>query len=119
MKTRITFSVLFAIAASPLDSFSLFLTPVGAFTGIWCCRKMAGKLPTESLSSSLSHSQPASFCDLPGDPSLILTTNVNLGEQKLGVMKLCSKAIAEHTGKPESYVGKFVPFWWHFSPQRA
>jgi hypothetical protein len=27
------------------------------------------------------------FCDLPGDPSLILTTNVNLGDKKLDIMK--------------------------------
>jgi hypothetical protein len=68
---------------------------------------MAGRT---ALESSGLDSQP-SLCKLPGDPSLILTTNVDLGEQKLGVMKLCSKAIAEHTGKPESYVGKFVHLW--------
>jgi hypothetical protein len=27
------------------------------------------------------------FCDLPGDPSLILTTNVDLGSKKLEIMK--------------------------------
>ena len=27
------------------------------------------------------------FCDLPGDPSLILTTNVDLGDKKLEIMK--------------------------------
>jgi hypothetical protein len=27
------------------------------------------------------------FCDLPGDPSLILTTNVDLGSKKLDIMK--------------------------------
>ncbi|GKY97737.1 hypothetical protein MPSEU_000731900 [Mayamaea pseudoterrestris] len=44
------------------------------------------------------------FCHLPGDPSLILTTNVDLGDKKLDIMKACSKAIASATGKPESYV---------------
>lgn len=47
------------------------------------------------------------FCQLPGDPSLILTTNVDLGDKKLDVMKACSKAIAAATGKPESYVGRW------------
>jgi hypothetical protein len=45
------------------------------------------------------------FCDLPGDPSILLTTNMDLGGQKLDVMKSISKSIAKHTGKPESYVG--------------
>jgi hypothetical protein len=45
------------------------------------------------------------FCDLPGDPSLILTTNVDLGDKKLQIMKNISKAIEQHTGKPESYIG--------------
>mmetsp|Transcript_14087 Transcript_14087/g.32615 ORF Transcript_14087/g.32615 Transcript_14087/m.32615 type:complete len:165 (-) Transcript_14087:1339-1833(-) len=44
------------------------------------------------------------FCTLPGDPSLILTTNVDLGDKKLEIMKACSKAIAKNTGKPESYI---------------
>eukprot|EP00591_Stephanopyxis_turris_P013076 CAMPEP_0195530470 /NCGR_PEP_ID=MMETSP0794_2-20130614/33358_1 /TAXON_ID=515487 /ORGANISM="Stephanopyxis turris, Strain CCMP 815" /LENGTH=127 /DNA_ID=CAMNT_0040661987 /DNA_START=184 /DNA_END=564 /DNA_ORIENTATION=- len=41
---------------------------------------------------------------LPGDPSMVLTTNLDLGDKKLDVMKGISKAIATHTGKPESYV---------------
>lgn len=48
------------------------------------------------------------FCQLPGDPSLILTTNVDLGAKKMEIMKACSKAISQHTGKPESYIGRFV-----------
>lgn len=69
------------------------------------------------------------FCDLPGDPSLMLTTNVDLGSKKLEIMKGestyqnftfnksivplltfffstkgISKSIAKHTGKPETYV---------------
>ena len=36
----------------------------------------------------MSHIQPNHpFCNLPGDPSLILTTNVDLGSSKLDVMK--------------------------------
>lgn len=41
---------------------------------------------------------------LPGDPSLNLVTNADLGDQKLEVMKACSKGISEITGKPEAYV---------------
>jgi phenylpyruvate tautomerase len=43
--------------------------------------------------------------ELPGDPSLILVTNLDLGDKKLEVMKKCSKAISEATGKPEAYIG--------------
>jgi len=46
------------------------------------------------------------FSELPGDPSLILTTNVDLGSKKMDIMKACSKAIQEHTGKPEAYIGR-------------
>ena len=46
------------------------------------------------------------MCDLPGDRSLILTTNVDLGDKKMEIMKACSKAIEKATGKPESYIGK-------------
>ena len=48
------------------------------------------------------------MCDLPGDPSLILTTNVDLGDKKMEIMKACSKAIEKATGKPESYIGKWA-----------
>ena len=47
---------------------------------------------------------------LPGDPSLILVTNVDLGDKKLEVMKACSKAIQKATGKPEAYIGKEVSY---------
>jgi hypothetical protein len=45
-------------------------------------------------------------CDLPGDPSLILTTNVDLGDKKGDILKTLSALVASSTGKPESYVGK-------------
>ena len=45
-------------------------------------------------------------CDLPGDPSLILQTNVDLGDKKADVMKELSALVAKSLGKPESYVGK-------------
>jgi hypothetical protein len=43
---------------------------------------------------------------LPGDPSLLMVTNLDLGEKKMEVMKSISKSIAQHTGKPEAYIGK-------------
>jgi hypothetical protein len=55
----------------------------------------------ENIAAGLVHP----FCLLPGDPSLLLTTNVDLGEKKMDIMKACSKAIVSATGKPESYVG--------------
>jgi hypothetical protein len=45
------------------------------------------------------------FSQLPGDPSLLLVTNLDLGPKKLDIMKACSKAISAATGKPESYIG--------------
>ena len=39
--------------------------------------------PQDDTSPTPSHP----FCELPGDPSLILTTNVDLGAKKLDVMK--------------------------------
>ena len=47
-------------------------------------------------------------CDLPGDPSLILTTNVDLGDAKKDLLKSLSALVAASTGKPESYVGKKI-----------
>lgn len=73
---------------------------------------------------------------LPGDPSLNLVTNVDLGDKKLDIMKgrlgtnyvrnfdftwillltcprspvllsACSKAICDATGKPEAYIGEY------------
>lgn len=46
--------------------------------------------------------------DLPGDPTLNLVTNVDLGDKKLDFMKACSKVISEVTGKPESYIAVTV-----------
>ena len=45
-------------------------------------------------------------CDLPGDPSLFLTTNVNLGDNKSAILKELSSLVAAVTKKPESYVGE-------------
>lgn len=34
----------------------------------------------------------------------MLTTNVDLGSKKMSILQSISKAIATHTGKPESYI---------------
>lgn len=43
-----------------------------------------------------------------GDPSLVLNTNVALGENKAALMRAASKAVASGLGKPESYVAVAV-----------
>ena len=45
--------------------------------------------PTDSSSATNEESSLAvhPFCKLPGDPSLLLTTNVNLGSKKVELMK--------------------------------
>jgi phenylpyruvate tautomerase len=55
--------------------------------------------------TSQMNSCPHPFTELPGDPSLLVVTNVDLGNKKLDIMKQCSKAICEATGKPEAYIG--------------
>ncbi|VEU33890.1 unnamed protein product [Pseudo-nitzschia multistriata] len=55
--------------------------------------------------AAASSACPHPFTQLPGDPSLVLVTNLDLGTKKLDVMKKVSKAISETTGKPESYIG--------------
>ena len=42
------------------------------------------------------------FNSLPGDPSLHLVTNVDLGDKKMDIMKACSKVICKATGKVSS-----------------
>lgn len=46
-------------------------------------------------------------CMLPGDPSLVLHTNVRLAD-KSAFLRAASKAVAATTGKPESYVAVAV-----------
>ena len=55
------------------------------------------------------------FCDLPGDPSLILTTNVDLGDKKMAIMKcelilqLCLLAFLSRV----VYFQGLIIFWSH------
>ena len=109
--------------SSAVDLFlcDLFDGVVTSISPIYYPINMTGKLLlllqiTLSLLSSLSlvsaftmNSIPNArhpHCDLPGDPSLILQTNVDLGDKKADVMKELSALVAKSLGKPESYVGK-------------
>lgn len=47
---------------------------------------------------------PATGEIVAGDPSLILNTNVDMGDKKKDFMKAASKALASGLGKPESFV---------------
>eukprot|EP00985_Skeletonema_marinoi_P027439 scaffold22503_cov108-Skeletonema_marinoi.AAC.2 len=64
-------------------------------------------LPLSLVSAFTMSSNPTArhpHCDLPGDPSLILQTNVDLGDKKAEIMKELSALVAKSLGKPESYV---------------
>lgn len=60
----------------------------------------------ESESSSWMR-QTKTLAELPGDPSLILNTNVVISD-KMEFMKATSKIIAEKLSKPETYVAVCV-----------
>lgn len=49
-----------------------------------------------------------SLQQLPGDPSLIVYTSVDMGDKKNAFMVDASAAVAECLGKPESYVSVCV-----------
>jgi hypothetical protein len=69
-------SVLLLSFAAVINSFA---TPSPFETKL--ARSMSS--PNQNLNNSDRHP----FCDLPGDPSMILTTNVDLGTEKLAIMK--------------------------------
>ena len=50
------------------------------------------------------------FNSLPGDPSLHLVTNVDLGDKKMDIMKACSKVICKATGKVSSLRSQYQVF---------
>jgi phenylpyruvate tautomerase PptA (4-oxalocrotonate tautomerase family) len=56
---------------------------------------------------SSMNAMSADPCKLPGDPSLVLHTNVQL-KDKASFLKAASKAVVMATGKPESYVAVAV-----------
>lgn len=74
-----------------------------------------GSLEMSESSSKNNNNEavcPHPFSQLPGDPSLLLVTNIDLGDKKLDIMKECSKAISTATGKPESYIGMLSSTSW-------
>ena len=81
-------TLLLVLFQSALTLLALFTSPVSAFT----------------MSRNPTARHP--HCDLPGDPSLILTTNIDLGDKKAEILKELSALVAQSLGKPESYVGK-------------
>ena len=67
---------------------------VEAFTDPHVSSRSTSIFSSLTMSSSSDSTTPSAaaklhhpFCDLPGDPSLILTTNVDLGAKKLDIMK--------------------------------
>mmetsp|Transcript_20894 Transcript_20894/g.47129 ORF Transcript_20894/g.47129 Transcript_20894/m.47129 type:complete len:165 (-) Transcript_20894:133-627(-) len=58
--------------------------------------------------SSLGATKEPCPSTLPGDPSLVLHTNIDLGAGKSAFMASASKALAESLSKPESYVAVCV-----------
>ena len=60
----------------------------------------AGSTPAQPCTGSLAH--------LPGDPGLMVFTNVDLGGKKREVMKHLSSSVASCLGKPESFVAVMV-----------
>merc|ERR1719491_298272 len=86
-------------------SFASF--PTSAFVAISSTNNKQFTHIMSSNSDDIFSSTPCPhpFSELPGDPSLMLVTNVDLGEKKIDIMKKCSKVISKHTGKPEAYIG--------------
>lgn len=70
-------------------------------------RTMARPIPTTIARGALDANIVDDPTKLPGDPSLILHTNVKMGE-KMEFLKSASSLIASCLGKPESYVAVAV-----------
>ena len=103
--------ILLSIFLLLVQSSSYFLPPAGAPFAPRLSRIMAESTPdlcadpTPDLCADPTPDLCADPRSLPGDPSLILSTNVSLGaEEKVAVMKAISAVISRELGKPESYV---------------
>ncbi|KAL7549385.1 hypothetical protein ACHAWF_012655 [Thalassiosira exigua] len=101
--------------ASPASSFfSSSAAPLAVSSRRSAAPHLASKIMSSSSSSGETPqsadaaAQRHPHCDLPGDPSLILTTNVDLGDDKGEILKALSALVATSTGKPESYVAVCV-----------
>lgn len=66
-----------------LASVSQFLVPAFAFLHQSNTNSLARTTTTMNAQPQEHHP----FCDLPGDPSLIIVTNIDLGDKKLDIMK--------------------------------
>lgn len=91
--------------SSVLNSLALCVSSLQAVTAFIANSRSIENRPSTSLNMSFSEAElNACPSTLPGDPSLTLITNADLGDKKLEIMKACSKAIQAATGKPESYI---------------
>ena len=70
-------------------------------------RAVARHIPTTIARGACGDPGDLDPTKLPGDPSLILHTNVKMGE-KMEFLKSASSLIASCLGKPESYVAVAV-----------
>jgi hypothetical protein len=71
-------------------SFFIIISSLGLFDPVsaFLSRILRGKSDKLEIIPRMATLETGSnICDLPGDPSLILTTNVNLGDKKLEIMK--------------------------------
>ena len=69
------------LALQLLSVFGLLVDPILAFVNPPAIKSL-------DKTTKMATLQPGdNICDLPGDPSLILTTNVDLGDKKLEIMK--------------------------------
>eukprot|EP00966_Prymnesium_polylepis_P293262 6773569-Prymnesium_polylepis.1 len=84
------------MAITPLASLLALLSLSGAVSAL----RIPGSPP--KAGSSVSN-----LASLPGDPSLVLNTNVVIAE-KLEFMKAASKIVATTLSKPESFVAVCV-----------
>jgi len=84
-----------------LTLVALYIIPSTSFTPF---RSTATKRIAREMRMSTETSLPCDVTTLPGDPALVLTTSLDLGDKKLEVMKAISKAISENSGKPESFI---------------
>lgn len=91
--------------SSVITTLALCVSSLQAVTAFTANSRSIENRPTTSLNMSFSEAElNACPSTLPGDPSLTLITNADLGDKKMEIMKACSKAIQAATGKPESYI---------------
>jgi hypothetical protein len=89
--TLLNILILLILSTSAFQSVNCFTISSIPFKSTTTMQDQQSSLSFDQLGSlnavSTSSSTNGSVCDLPGDPSLILTTNVDLGTNKLDIMK--------------------------------